>query len=64
VDQAVAFIQRADQFGYVGRKKKARKWEMLTDKNKVYNETKLYTFNKVINIQWEPEGRGGGWIKN
>jgi hypothetical protein len=25
VDQAESFIQRADQFGYVGRKKKARK---------------------------------------
>jgi hypothetical protein len=27
VDQAIAFIQRADQVGYVERKSKARKWE-------------------------------------
>jgi acyl CoA:acetate/3-ketoacid CoA transferase alpha subunit len=27
VDQAIAFIQKADQVGYVERKSKGRKWE-------------------------------------
>jgi hypothetical protein len=34
MDQAMAFIQRADQVGYVGRKNKGRKWEMSTDSYK------------------------------
>jgi hypothetical protein len=34
VDQAVAFIQRADQVGYVERKNKTRKCELSTEKYK------------------------------
>ena len=34
VDQAMAFIQRADQVGCVGRQNKARKCELSTDKYK------------------------------
>ena len=34
VDQAMALIQRVDQVGCVGRKKKARYWEMATEKYK------------------------------
>ena len=34
VKQVVAFIQTADQVGYIRRKKKATYWEMSTDKYK------------------------------
>jgi hypothetical protein len=34
VDQAMAFIQKADQVGYVERKNKVRKFELNTDKYK------------------------------
>ena len=34
MEPAVAFIQRADQVGYVERKNKTRKCELSTDKQK------------------------------
>jgi hypothetical protein len=32
VDQAIAFIRRADQVGYIGKQNKARKCQLSTDK--------------------------------
>jgi hypothetical protein len=65
VDQAMAFIQRADQVGYVGRKRKIENGNWVMTSIKVCKKRNwIFEVNKVIKIQGESERRRGGWIEN